>query len=440
MQTGRTNWAVRKPLHKDTVYGKVSLLLKKTVSFGGALDDWESIADKSLKSKIKELIGEGLDKKKVMKFFKELNLKWNDKDISKVEVYYIDKDNVASRENLNESFNKKRIDSITDTGIQKILIKHLEKYDEIKGDKIIEHPEIAFSPDGIELMNSNIIELNNGKKHQPIFKVRTYELKGNKFAVGEKGNKKDKFVVAAKGTNLFFGIYQKNQGGRSFETIPLHVVIERLKQGLSEVPETNADGERLLFYLSPNDLVYVPKEEEMDNINNIDFTNLSSEQVGRIYKMVSSTEKECHFVPSSLASLILSYDSKSKLGELGSLNKLETTIENNGSSRIKESCIKLFVDRLGKIKSFKNNSPNYNYRNQASIIVSDINPKYHLPVSFSTLEELEVEDAEFTKELSPEQRFEYLNELRKATHNLTLSEEEKKALLNRIIINPSNGH
>jgi CRISPR-associated endonuclease Csn1 len=31
--------------------------------------------------------------------------------------------------------------------------------------------ELAFSPDGIDEMNRNIKELNDGKEHQPIYKV-----------------------------------------------------------------------------------------------------------------------------------------------------------------------------------------------------------------------------------------------------------------------------
>jgi CRISPR-associated endonuclease Csn1 len=50
--------------------------------------------------------------------------------------------------------------------------------------------------------------LNKGKKHQPIYKVRVYE-KAEKFTVGQKGNKRTKFVEAAKGTNLFSAICYK---------------------------------------------------------------------------------------------------------------------------------------------------------------------------------------------------------------------------------------
>jgi CRISPR-associated endonuclease Csn1 len=131
-------------------------------------------------------------------------------------------------------------------------------------------------------LNANIRLFNNGKNHQPIKKVRVFEV-GNKFSLGETGSKKKKYVEAAKGTNLFFAIYIDENNKRSYDTIPLNLVIERLKQNLSPVPETNEKGHNLLFYLSPNDLVYIPDEtDSMDqNVQNFEL------KPQRIYKMVS---------------------------------------------------------------------------------------------------------------------------------------------------------
>lgn len=267
-----TNWAVRKALHKETVSGQVQL------------------------DRIKVAKGKIL---------------------------------TATRKSLDTSFNEKSILSITDTGIQKILLNYLK----VKGSS-----EMAFSPEGIEEMNQNISLYNDDKNHQSILKVRVFE-QGSKFALGETGNKTAKFVEAAKGTNLFFGVYTDKSGKRSYDTIPLHVVVERQKQGLFAVPETNEKGNQLLFSLSPNDLVYVPHEDET-----FDETKIKTDQ---IYKMVSSTGGECHFIKSSISTLIKSYDAKSKIGELGSINKLEVT--SDGLFRIKEVCVKLKIDRLGNI-------------------------------------------------------------------------------------------
>ena len=271
-----TNWAIRKPLHEETISGKIYL-------------DREEITKNDILT--------------------------------------------ATRKTVDSSFDEKRIKKITDTGIQKILLNYL-KY---KGS-----PEIAFSPEGLEELNKNLSIYNDGKPHKPIYKVRIYEKGSGRFALGEKGRKYKKYVQGA--PNLYFGIYQ-GANKRSFATIPLNEVIERQKQGRSSVPEYNEKGDPLLFSLSPNDLVYVPMEGEI--AETIDFNNLSKEQKERIYKTVSFTGNECHFVKSTIASLIKSYDAKSKIGELGSLNKLEVTI--SGDSRIKEVCIKLKVDRLGNI-------------------------------------------------------------------------------------------
>jgi CRISPR-associated endonuclease Csn1 len=113
-QTKGENWAVRKPIHKDTVTGLVKLQFTKVVSLSVALDSWEMIKDHILRNQIKELVLNQYDKKSIQKFFKERSNQWEGKDVSKVEIFYFDHDNVASRVKIDESFNSKKIDSITD--------------------------------------------------------------------------------------------------------------------------------------------------------------------------------------------------------------------------------------------------------------------------------------------------------------------------------------
>jgi len=261
-----TNWAIRKPLHKETVSGKITLQREK-VSGGKIL--------------------------------------------------------TATRKVIDSTFTEKVIEGITDTGIQKILLNYL---------KFKKSPEIAFSPEGIEELNKNIALYNDGKPHKPIYKVRIFE-QGSKFPLGEVGNKSQKYVEAAKGTNLYFGVYQ-GKDKRSFATIPLNEVIERQKQGLPSVPEYNEKGDPLLFSLSPYDLVYVPIEGEI--IEDIDFQHLSKEQKERIYKIVSFTKGRIYGIPNKVAVSIVN-----KM-EYTQLNKIEFIKE-------KEVCIKLKVDRLGNI-------------------------------------------------------------------------------------------
>lgn len=266
------NWAIRKSLHKKTVYGKVDLPHIK------------------------------VPKGKIL---------------------------TATRKALDTSFNLKKIESITDTGIQKILKNYLQSKDN--------NPTLAFTPEGIEDMNKNIAQYNNSVQHKPIYKVRVFEV-GSRFALGETGNKKHKYVEAAKETNLFFAIYIDEEGKRNYETIPLNIVIERLKQGLGAVPETNEKGNKLLFHLSPNDVVYVPTSED-DKF--IVMGNPSKENNNNLYKMVSSSGTQCFFIKSEVATSIVN-----KM-EYSSLNKMERSI--NGIM-IKEVCRKVEIDRLGQIK------------------------------------------------------------------------------------------
>ena len=330
-----TNWAIRKPMHKDTVFGEVNLRKIKAVSLNEAIKNPSRIVVKEFKEKLNLLIKSGYDIKRIKKYFEENKDVWQDINLSKIEVYYFTKETkdryFATRKSLDTSFNKKKIEeSITDTGIQKILLRHLK----LKGD----NPELAFSADGIDEMNRNIIELNGGKHHQPILKVRVYE-KADKFAIGKKGNKSSKFVEAAKGTNLYFAVYetdiQNEETGkiikkRTYATIPLNVVIERLKQGLSPAP-TNENGVEPKFVLSPNDLVYVPNTEDYDS-ETLDYN--------RLYKVVSSSGYQCFFIKENIANTIID-----KV-EFSALNKMERALT---GEMIKEVCIPIKVDRLGNI-------------------------------------------------------------------------------------------
>jgi len=278
------NWAIRKPLHRDFVFGKVNLPRIKVPS---------------------------------------------------------EKITVAMRRNLDTSFDLKKIETITDIGIQKILKNYLASKNN--------DPQLAFSSEGIEEMNNNITVYNEGKFHQPIFKVRTFEV-GSRFALGEKGNKKYKYVEAAKGTNLFFAIYVDKDYNRFYETIQLNKIIDRLKQKLPAVPETNEDGYKLLFYLNPNDLVYVPKNNEV---------KIEKLEIDRIYRFTDSSGSIANFVPANVAKVIFDYDKDKQkkmninyqiqnefgVGSRGSKNEKAVTGE-----QIKRICLKLKVDRLGNVK------------------------------------------------------------------------------------------
>lgn len=271
----------------------------------------------------------------------------------------------ATRKPLDKSFSLKKIEKITDTGIQKILRNYLtqEKFQGLdKKGNIIYNSELAFSPDGLEDMNKNINFYNDGKNHKPIYKVRIFEKGSGRFALGTKGINDKKYAQGA--PNLFFNIY-KNGKNKYFETVPLNEVIAHQKDNgtLPIKDRTNvpikktiiAKGKETLVdfvdCVSPLDLVYIPTSEELENVDSINLENLTVDQVKQIYNVNDFSGVTCYFTPNTLATSIcpkevdMKYDEKKKK-IVGSYDTKTASL--NGNS-IKERFIRLNIDRLGNI-------------------------------------------------------------------------------------------
>ncbi|APQ17683.1 type II CRISPR RNA-guided endonuclease Cas9 [Maribacter hydrothermalis] len=307
-QTKGDNWAVRQPLHEETISGIV-------------------------------------------------NLPWVKAEKEKFTY--------ATRKSLDKSFDLKKIEKITDTGIQKILRNYLmqEKFKELdKKDKEVYNSELAFSQEGLEDLNSNIEQFNDQKPHKPIYKVRLFEKGSGRFALGFKGINAKKYAQGS--PNLYFNIY-RNEDGQYYETVPLNKVIihqknaaNMPKKNRTPVPISNTainrSKEVLVDYkmtLSPLDLVYIPTEEELNNINSLDFNNLSKSQRKRLYNVNDFSGYTIYFSPNTLAKSIcpkevdMKFDEK-KQKPTGSFDSKTASLD--GMS-IKERCIKLIIDRLGNI-------------------------------------------------------------------------------------------
>lgn len=352
VQTKGEHKAIRKPLHKQTVFAHVNLRRKRTVSLKEAIANRGNIVDKELKAAVNKYFDVfGFDVKHTVKAFKENDNKLKGRDVSKTEIYYFTDEvemQCAVRKAIDDSITLKQIESITDTCIRDTLMNYLEARG---GD-----PKVAFSPEGLEDMNANITFYTpNRKPHKPILKARFTESMGQKFAIGQTGNNSKKFVEAQSGTNLFYGIYEAEDGSRSYATIPLNVVVERLKQGQQAVPEVNEAGIPLKFSLSPNDLVYVPNEEE--RTQPIKVGELDKK---RIYKFVDSSGTICNFIPHTTASLIYAVKNGDDVQKKISENNVLQNEYGVGSPQsknqksidgvmIKAVCWKLQVDRLGNI-------------------------------------------------------------------------------------------
>jgi len=437
---------IRQQLHEETVQGKRNIRFEKNIRLSDAVEGLISgsyfIKDKRLGKYLKNQIKNEKSKKEILAYLKKQKYKFNENDISKVDVYYFSNaDNIPETEHkvavrkelspaLFSSTEKKKAsekikESISNTVIQQILLKHLNNYNTVNvsifvvldkpeilkdekikkdikklksenknlieyfqkekinkkneveifiskakmvfsEDNIIENPDLAFSPEGIEEMNNNIIELNSNKRHKPIYKVRIYTKLGNKFNVGETGNKDKKYVVT--GLNPYFAIYcrtddEKNQI-RKYQTISLTTTIDRLKYKLPPVPEKLFDKKEnqeyeILFYLQPNDLVYIPTVEETENPNLINFNKLADSQIKRIYKFTDGSGTTGNFVPYYVATTIfnmnkkkqqqndIAYNIQNEFGIGSPQSKNQNTID--GEIQIKKVCLKLKVNRLGEI-------------------------------------------------------------------------------------------
>lgn len=381
-QENGDNWAIRKSMHKDTGWGEINLRFTKEVSLNEALKNHKSIVNKDFKRKVQELLVQGHDAKYIKKYVEDNKDVWSDIDIKKIKVYYFTKDTneryfatrfmsdlvgyMSGIKDYDKAIAK--IEGITDTGIQKILKAHLQAKDN--------NPELAFSADGIDEMNHNIVDLNGGKPHKPIYKVRRYES-GNKYSIGQKGCKSQKFVEADKGTNLFFAVYtidklDKKTGNvekiRTFATVSLNIVIDcqkkyqkEWKMELDKVLKEKefVDNDAVLqFILSPNDLVYVPTVDELRNGIKADKIDKS-----RVYKFVDSSGIQANFVPSNISKTIFSitkddqkkmfgcykYNIQNEIGVGSRPGKSQNAIL---GEMIKEICIPIKVDRLGNVIEF----------------------------------------------------------------------------------------
>lgn len=340
------NWAIRKPLHKDTVFGLVNLKMTKTVNLKTAMMQIERIVEPDLRKKIRQMVNDGRDEKSIRKYFEMDKDVWSDINLNKIVVYYYTNETedryYATRVTIDESFDYKMIrEKVTDNGIQKILLAHLTQNG---GD-----PLLAFSQDGLERMNCNIQLLNNGVSHKPIYKVRKYE-KADKFAIGRSGAKAKKYVEAAKGTSLYTMVYEcvKNEERETSRLlVPLSlrdIISAQISYGLKWKDELDLSLREMCvvpndyeykFILSPGMLVYVPTDEEIES-GNVTYDRT------RLYKTVSLDGENPNFIPASIASVITDGV------EFTRHNKTSRSLDGR---LIKKICIPIEVDRLGNIIS-----------------------------------------------------------------------------------------
>lgn len=435
----KTKYNVRQSLHKDTFYGFRKI---QPLKIDDAINNNECIVENRIKNEILRLKGANKTKNEIIAEIKKtdevvyvqkdcVTTQWNNTLNSFASI---------SSDKIIDTINK-----VADIAIQRILKIHLHEFDSISvtvpeakktvddivyddqkkairelllsgkdtteimiGNKVIKkidvfirnrdiskseeikvkcNPQVAFSCDGIYELNANILKLNGGKSHKPIFKVQMAQVVGNMFPVSENINspKSKRYVSTKEGSNMFCAIYQSDDSTKII--VPtFKETIEYLRKNDTnlfpdEIVLNNLEFKRKII-LSPLDMVYVPSEEEIEMPQLVDFTNLSIEQKNRIYKFVDGNSNEVmNFIPYYISNPIVNISkeqykeinlanlkfSERKLTKKGVVEKkkemvneigLGSTQSKNQNSfeddylhcvQIKTVCWFLKVDRLGNI-------------------------------------------------------------------------------------------
>ena len=167
------------------------------------------------------------------------------------------KEYAAKRVSLDKTFDEKKITHIPygnhpqsagkKATLPQALLQHLKEFG---------NPETAFVGEGLDQLHK--------KLGFPLRKVTIYEAKNpdSKF--------KGKYYETDKGGNVFFVIQQNGKGERKSYTLPLLDAIDRLA---NKLPLVVAEEGYSYFTLSPNELVYVPDEDEQ--VSTIDLATVA---------------------------------------------------------------------------------------------------------------------------------------------------------------------
>ncbi|WP_295222509.1 type II CRISPR RNA-guided endonuclease Cas9 [uncultured Chryseobacterium sp.] len=387
------HWSIKKPLHKDNPSSRIETgVISKT--WYSSLDSLEDIVDENIRNKaidIFQSVDENEDisnflkikykeakellkmiEKKEKESKKEKQLSIREDIIKSIEKLKLDYENeyhpflIFENENLVEKINfneikyrkyqplidlaerksqakkivtldamKKKLEKISDAEIKNELLEHLEQSDN--------DIDIAFSIEGIESFNNKRKEV--GKNI--LKKIPIAESGSGKYTVGNKFSNKHKWVEAEQGTNLYFAIYQDKDKIRNFEKISLRTAISRVTNNEEIVPKFNKKGDKLLFFLSPNDIIYLPTIEEFKNPDLISIPNLNKNR----FFTVNDFSKAIYFTPVNISSNIISKEIDMNYDE--NKDKITGSFDTKTAScegiQIKDFCWKVNCDRLGNI-------------------------------------------------------------------------------------------
>lgn len=192
----------------------------------------------------------------------------------------------------------------------------------------------AFSEEGLELLDKKLG-----------MKIRVVSLMDGR--IDKKENKKIELknkLVQSDG-NPYYLIYEniETKERKGYKSLNIYEIIKRKMEERPLVDEL--DGHKSII-LKPNDLVYMPIVGKngiiIEDLSQIDWKNLTKEQIKRVYKVNDFSGVTIYFAPVHFAKAVAPK-------ELDTSFDYKLSKDSKGNS-IKEHCIKLLVDRLGNIK------------------------------------------------------------------------------------------
>ena len=302
------------------------------------------IYDQDTRELIKHIIElSGGNLEAIEKYLKKNKLKNINEEEIKIVRIAVFNEYAAKRVSLDKSFTEKKINDKIPYSLKsplaEVLRSHLKEYKN--------KPEEAFIGEGLDVLTK--------KAGRPINKVTIFEKKdpAEKF--------KNTYYETDKGGNVFFVMYENEK----FERVEMKSisVLKAIENIIQNKPIVEPKENHKVIILSPNEFVYLPTEDELSKIKNkeenpINWNN-KKKIFERVYKMVSCTGSECQFVPHNIAKPI-----DENYAELGSNNKSEKAwggiVKYIADSKdklsrrdegvmIKDTCIKIKVDRLGNL-------------------------------------------------------------------------------------------
>ena len=402
----KKHWSIRKPLHTDNPSSEIKLQFDRLKIIDN-IGKVELIKDEQIKDAIKEILGIHNNKIGEAKKYLSNNPKYLGNEIIEYTDFKVANTKYRKRQpitNLSARTGtgalltlealKDRIYKVADLKLRNELLLHLKNNDN--------DIDKAFSIEGID-------EFNRSRKI-PVKKLAIAESALLKFSVGKKKSNIHKFVET--GGNFHFKII-KNNGDINYKTISLQIAIKDEKKKILNGNNDESASDDCII-LSPNDLVYVPTRNELENLKKgmpeneaIHWNNLN-QIAPRLYIVNDFSKSDIYFKPNQFSKAIKSKELHNSFDDKCSRLIVTPQKDKEGNDiieepvMIKEVCIKLNVDRLGNISPAKTN--NYN---QPEINNTLSEPETYYQKSnvhtFNSHEEANEADAKSKANITPQQ-------------------------------------